>query len=236
MVLRDRSVAVIPARGGSKAVPLKNLKMLGGKPLIGWTIETALATPEIDRVIVSTDHDGIAACAKQFGAEVLRRPDHLATDSALTVDTLRYHISELRRMGEDARFVVLLQPTSPFRLVQHVSECVNVLARNKLDSIATFVEADLHPHRAWSIGEGGVTNFIPNVVPWLPRQELPPAFQLNGAVYAFVADRLPVDQPGVLFGKVGAVMMDRITSIDIDDELDFLFAETILSAGVLEDK
>jgi CMP-N-acetylneuraminic acid synthetase len=236
MIGKNRVLAIIPARGGSKGVPLKNLKALGGKPLLAWSIEAARATPEIDRIIVSTDHAGIAEAAKHHGAEVLDRPAELASDTALPVDMLRYHIRELRAAGEDVRYVVLLQPTSPFRLPEHISQCLIKLDSEQLDSVATFVEAELHPHQAWQMTPRGPEIFIPEGRMWLPRQQLPSAYQLNGAVYAFVADGLTAERPHVLFGRLGAVVMDRARSLDIDHQLDFLIAEALIASGLLHNR
>lgn len=232
MLGANRVVAIIPARGRSKAVPLKNIKQLGGKPLIAWSIEAALSTPEIDRIIVSTDHEGIAEVARRHGSEVLQRPAELASDTAMVADLLRYHIHELRTVGETARYFVLLQPTSPFRRPSDIRECLTKLDSEGLDSIATFVEAEPHPHRAWRLTEDGPEVLIPGAIPWLPRQQLPPAYQLNGAVYAFVADALTDNTSGLLFGRMGAVVMDRQRSIDIDTHLDFLIADALLETGL----
>lgn len=233
MIARERCIAIIPARGGSKSVPLKNLHPLGGRPLLEWPIRAALATPEIDRVIVSTDHDRIAEVALAAGAEVYRRPDHLSGDKALAADMLRHLIATLREEGETARYVVLLEPTAPFRLPEDVSRCLTMLHDEQLDSVATFMDAHLNPHRAWSIDEGQARPFIPGAVPWLPRQALPPAHQLNGAVYAFVADGLKPETPAVLFGRSGAVVMDKDRSFDIDDAQDFAVANALLAAGAV---
>lgn len=233
MIASERVVAVIPARGGSKSVPLKNLHLLGGRPLLEWSIAVAKSTPEIDRVIVSTDHDRIAETAIAAGAEVSRRPDHLSGDTALTADMLRHLIATLRAEGEDARYLTLLEPTAPFRLPEDVSACLRMLHGQALDSVATFMEADLNPHRAWTIEDGVARPFIDGAVPWMPRQALPPAHQLNGAVYAFVADGLAGEGPAVLFGQSGAVMMDKTRSFDIDDARDFAVAEALLTAGAV---
>ncbi|MEQ9124964.1 MAG: acylneuraminate cytidylyltransferase family protein, partial [Alphaproteobacteria bacterium] len=212
MIGDNRVVAIIPARAGSKAVPKKNLYDLGGKPLLAWPIEVAKATPEIDRIIVSTDGDQIAAAARAHGAEVIRRPDALATDTAIVADMLRHHIALLRAEGETARYMLLLEPTSPFRLPKDISACLRLLEEG-YDSAATFMEPQLNPHRAWRIEGDAVVPFIPGANPWLPRQVLPEAFQLNGAVYAFVMDGLTAEVPGRLFGRSGAVMMDQRRSI-----------------------
>lgn len=232
MIGPHRVVAIIPARAGSKGVPLKNVKPLGGKPLIAWSIDAALATPEIDRILVSTDGEQIAEVARRHGAEVAMRPAELASDTALTTDVLRHHIRELRAAGETATYMVLLQPTSPFRLPSDISACLQDIERKALDSVATFTEADLNPHRSWRIEGELITPFIDGAVPWLPRQRLPPAYQLNGAVYAFAIDGLSADSPGLLFGKAGAVMMAPERSLDIDTPLDFLVAQALLAEGL----
>jgi len=223
-------VALIPARGGSKSVLKKNIRILGGKPLLAWSIDTAREVDAIDRIIVSTDSDDIADVAAQHGAEVSRRPEALASDDALVVDTIRYHIGEWRGAGCPADIVVLLEPTSPLRTPDDVRRCVDVLNGAQRDSVATFTEAELNPHRAWRLdGEFGPQPFIEGAVPWLPRQSLPEAYQLNGAVYAFWADRLPEDTVAPLFGQMAAVLMPAERSVDIDSSLDFIFAETLIN-------
>lgn len=234
MIGDNRVVAIIPARAGSKAVPKKNLYDLGGKPLLAWPIEVAKATPEIDRIIVSTDGDEIAAAARAHGAEVIRRPDALATDTAIVADMLRHHIALLRAEGETARYMLLLEPTSPFRLPKDISACLRLLEEG-YDSAATFMEPQLNPHRAWRIEGDAVVPFIPGANPWLPRQVLPEAFQLNGAVYAFVMDGLTAEVPGLLFGRSGAVMMDQRRSIDINTFFDFVVANALLQENILAD-
>lgn len=233
MIGGQRVVAVIPARGGSKGVPLKNLRELGGKPLVAWAIEVARATPEIDRILVSTDHEGIAEAARAWGGEVALRPAELATDQAPAVAVLHHLIPALRGAGESARYLVLLQPTSPFRRPEDIRACLRRLHDEGLDSVATFTDAALHPHQAWRISEGRPDTYIPDVVPWLPRQQLPAAHQLNGCVYALVADRLPPDAPGVLFGKVGAVLTDASRSLDINHPQDFVIGDALLGSGLL---
>lgn len=233
MIGNERVVAIIPARGGSKSVKLKNLHPLGGKPLLAWPIEVAKQTPEIDRVIVSTDHEEIAQCARDHGAEVIMRPDDLASDTAMVADVLRHHITELRKEGETAKYLTLLEATAPFRLPRDVTACLNLLENEGLDSVATFMEAEINPHRTWKIENNHPDVFIEGAVPWKPRQLLPEAHQLNGAVYAFVMDNLPADAVGLLFGKTGAVTMERERSFDIDDKWDFVIANALLEQGFI---
>jgi CMP-N,N'-diacetyllegionaminic acid synthase len=227
MIAEKRVVAVIPARGGSKSVLKKNIKMLGDKPLISWSIEVGRNTRAVDRVIVSTDDDEIASVARQHGAEVYPRPKHLATDEALVIDALRELIVTLRKEGETAEIMVLLEPTCPLRSVDDVAECLRLLVQGH-DSVATFKDAELNPHRAWKITDGRPEVFIPGAIPWQPRQKLPKAYQLNGAVYAFFVDSLKIESPSLLVGRAGAVIMPKERSVDIDDRLDFSIVETLL--------
>jgi CMP-N-acetylneuraminic acid synthetase len=230
MIDGRRVIAVTPARGGSKSVPYKNLHPLGGRPLLFWPIECASKTPEIDRVIVSTDDDRIAEAALGFGAEVYRRPAALASDTALVADTLRHLWEQLRSEGERAEILVLLEATSPFRTPELVGRCLRRLVAEDLDSIATFHDAEINPERAWRIDTGVPQPFIPGAVPWKPRQLLTPAYQLNGAVYAFYPDRLPPGIPNILFGKMGAEIVAADSVIDIDTLKDFAIANAILQS------
>ena len=230
MIAGRRVVALTPARGGSKSVPYKNLHPLGGKPLIAWPIECARATPAIDRVIVSTDDDRIAAVARSLGAEVFGRPAELATDTALVADTIRDLWTRLRSEGETAAILVLLEATSPLRTPALIERCLQRLVDEQLDSIATFHEADINPERTWRIDGGRPSPFIPGAVPWKPRQQLTPAFQLNAAVYAFLPDVLPADSPSILFGRMGAEIVSADSVIDIDTLKDFAYANALLES------
>jgi len=228
MINNKRVIAVIPARGGSKTVPGKNIRPLGGRPLISWSIEVARQVSEIDRIIVSTDEPQIASISREHGAEVYARPPHLATDEALVIDALKNLIQTLHAEREMPEWLILLEPTCPLRTADDIRDCLNLLAQGEYDSVATFKEAELNPHRAWSIVEGVPQVFISGAVPWLPRQKLPKAYQLNGAVYIFRAGLLAHETKSILVGNSAAVVMPRERSYDIDDSLDFLVVESIV--------
>ena len=230
MVSGRRVIALTPARGGSKSVPYKNLHPLGGKPLLAWPIEIARATPAIDRMIVSTDDDRIAKAARDLGAEVYMRPAALATDTAVVADAIRDLWRRLRAEGETAEILVLLEATSPFRTTEMIERCLRRMVDERLDSIATFHEADINPERTWRIDAGIPQPFIAGAVPWKPRQLLTPAYQLNAAVYAFMPDRLPADSPSILFGKMGAEIVPADSVIDIDTLKDFAYANALLQS------
>ena len=225
------TVAVIPARGGSRSIPRKSIAMLAGRPLLVWSIDAARAVGAIERIIVSTDDDEIARVALRHGAEVMRRPADLATDEALVIDALRDLLTRLSADGTRPGIVVLLEPTCPLRDAADIEACLAVLADDEIDAVATFKAADLNPLRAWRIEEGRPATFLPGVDPWQPRQRLPPAYQLNGAVYAFRADRLRPDHPSILFGRTAAVVMPPERSVDIDGPLDLIVAEALVARG-----
>lgn len=229
-----RVVAIIPARGGSTTVPRKNIRPLGGVPLVAWSIEVARAVEAIDQTVVSTDDDAIAEVAREHGGTVARRPAELATDDALVLEAVRYHLGDWRADGRPADVVVLLEPTCPLRQPEDVTACLRRLAEEDVDSVATFTDAALNPHRAWRIEEERPNPFIEGAVPWRPRQELPEAYQLNGGAYAFFAGRLPDDSVAPLFGRAGAVYMPEERSVDIDTEIDLRIANLLVEEEGIE--
>lgn len=228
MLNGKRVVAVIPARGGSKSVPGKNIRQLGGKPLIAWSIAVAQQVSEIDRIIISTDDAQIASIGRIHGAEVYPRPPHLATDEALVIDALKHLLQVLQAEGEAPEWVILLEPTCPLRTADDVRDCLRLVAEGGYDSVATFKDAELNPNRAWRLTDGIPEVFIPGAIPWLPRQKLPKAYQLNGAVYVFRATLLAHEAKSLLVGKLGAVLMPRDRSQDIDDNIDFTIVEALI--------
>jgi len=159
---------------------------------------------------------------------VYARPPHLATDEALVIDALKDLLRTLQAEGETPEWVILLEPTCPLRTPNDVRNCLKLVAQGGYDSVATFKEAELNPHRAWRIVNGSPEVFIPGAVPWLPRQKLPKAHQLNGAVYVFRASLLAQEVRSLLVGKLGAVLMPRERSRDIDDSVDFIIVEALL--------
>lgn len=223
------AVALIPARGGSKGVPRKNVREVGGKPLLQWSVETALETTAVDDVFVTTDDAEIARVARDARADVIDRPSHLATDDALVADVVRHAIEALRERGDLADEMVLLEPTCPFRDPQDVQAALELLREEALDSVASFAPAELNPGRAWRIEDANPSPVLDDVDPWQSRQSLLDAYQLNGGVYAFVVDALPEAGHALLFGDVGAISMPPERSVDIDTPLDLELARLIAS-------
>lgn len=214
-------IAFIPARAGSKGLPGKNIIDLAGKPLIGYTIDAALHCDMINHVVVSTDGEDIARVAKACGANVEMRPDELASDTALPKDALRYHLSQMDTLPD---VIVLLQPTSPLRIVDDIAACLTPVLSGEADSAATFVASTQSPYREWTCAkDGSVSPAIPDHDPWRPRQALPQTYRLNGAVYAVRTDLFLSDNShSFLPGRNRMVLMPDERSIDIDvrDDLD----------------
>ncbi len=232
MIAGSEVIAIVPARGGSKGIPRKNLSQLGGLSLLERAIDVARKTAAVDRVVVSTDNDEIAGVATAAGAEVHHRPPELSTDTALVIDALRHCADTmLDPAGAGNALLLLLEPTCPLRTPADVIACIETLAAGGCDSVGTFTEAATNPWRAWTIEGGRPDQFVPGANPWLPRQKLPPAYELTGSVYAFWRDSLRDPERAILSGEIAAVILPRERSLDIDDALDLhvaraLFEET----------
>ena len=226
-----KTLAVIPARGGSKSVPQKNIKILGDKPLIVHTIETSNASKRISRTIVSTDDEKIASIARSFGADVpFVRPAELATDDANAIDVIKHALIEVEKSKSNVEYnaVVMLQPTSPFRLVNDIDDALKLLEKSEADSVISVVAVNgYHPARMKYLEEDRLID-PPFVEAYenQPRQELKPVFIRNGAIYAM---RREVLLNGSFKGKDSrAWIMPTYRSINIDTEMDFRFAELLL--------
>jgi CMP-N,N'-diacetyllegionaminic acid synthase len=225
----SRIVALIPARAGSKGIKNKNIYPLNGKPLIEWTISKAKEIKQIDRVIVSTDGDEIANISNKLQAEVFFRDKNLSSDKSLVVETVRQVISELEEQNYIFDFLILLEPTSPLRNCTDIEGVILELL-NGFDSAATFSNAKLNPHRAWSIVNGVPSTFIEGAIPWLPRQELPEAWELNGAVYGININSFKkYSGISLLFGNKKSILMPEERSMDIDNLQDLKIVEHFMT-------
>jgi len=223
-------LAIIPARGGSKGIPGKNIRLFAGKPLLVHSIETALNCPLVSRTVVSTDDARIADVAKAHGADVITRPDELAVDTALVIDAIRHAVLAVESEGDDVDIVLLLEPTSPFRRPEDLEECIRVLLEDRADSVATFTEAHVSPNRLWRVSGGVVEPYIEGAVPWLPRQKQPVAHELTGQIYGVSRKILLENEDSIslLLGRKYAVITPRETALDIDTEFDFIMAEKVM--------
>ena len=228
-------VGVITARGGSRGVPRKNIRLLHGKPLLAWTAEAALASRRLARVILSTDDAEIAAAGQACGLDVpFLRSATLAQDGTPTLPVLQHAVTELEAAGERYDAVCLLQPTNPLRTSEVIDGCVDLLETSGADSVVTVlpVPHEYNPHWVYFEDEGGNLRLATGEAAPIPRRQLlPPAFHREGSVYVVRRDVLMI--AGSLYGArvAGYPMTDQVT-VNIDTPEDFLRAERLLSSGV----
>ncbi len=225
-------LAVIPARGGSKGIPGKNLRHLAGRPLLAYSCDAARLSRYVTRTIVSTDAPEIAAVAGTLGVEApFLRPSDLAADDTPMIEVLQHALAELRQTeGYSADVLVLLQPTSPLRTAAHVDAAVSTLLESGAESVVTVVEVPhiFNPTTVLTMTDGRVTPFVHSSPQPTRRQDKPLVFARNGP--AVLAVRTAVVAAGSLYGHdCRAVVMRAEESIDIDDALDLELAEWFLS-------
>lgn len=222
-------LGLIPARGGSKSIPGKNLVDLGGRPLIAWTIQAALNS-SLSKVIVSTDSFEIATVCKSLGAEVpFMRPEKISEDNSLSIDVVLHALDTLE---EDFDAVMLLQPTSPFRSVADINDAIQLIS--EADSVIS-VEAvgGMHPARMKFIDADGylVDPTFAEEVENMPRQQLAPLYIRSGAIY--LTRIISIRQRTFKGTKSKALIMPSSRSINIDSEFDLQIARALLAGGFL---
>jgi len=210
----------ILARGGSKGVPRKNVRMIAGKPLIAHSIEVAKNTKYIDQIFVSTEDPEIKKISIKYGATVIDRPKELASDTSLYLDAVKHLISVVPKLQKNNPIIVMLSPTSPIRKTLDVEKCVELLDEN-VDSVVSVIEAKIHPSRMLVKQDASLMHFYLNELPISNRQEAEPLFAINGSIYVTNLDLLKNQQYYILGGRIKGYLMDEKHSIDIDTEFDF---------------
>ena len=219
-------LVVIPARGGSKGLPGKNIKMLCGKPLIAYSIDVARAFADDKNICVSTDSEEIKQVVEQYGLKVpFLRPDYLATDTATSDDVLIHAVNYYREQyGRTFKKLLLLQPTSPLRTKEDVEGAIR-LYRDDIDMVVSVMKSHA-PAVLCQDDEQGYVQLTYNKKA-LGRQQLPDMYEFNGAVYVMSVDAL-LEKKMAGFTKIVKYVMSKAHSIDIDDIYDFLQVESIL--------
>ena len=224
-----KSLFLIPARGGSVSIPLKNIKLLGGRPLITYTIDAARKLVSDSDICVSTDSQEIIRLVESYGLRVpFRRPDNLATSNATSESVILHAIKYYQQISVHYETIVLLQPTSPFRNEKEILKCIDLYTRGNYDMVVSVKTAGTNPYYNCfqDSGDGFLKKVIQNVS-LSRRQDAPTVYEFNGAVYVInVASILSTSIKE--FSKIGYCVMDRLHSIDIDDNIDWNFAEFLL--------
>lgn len=229
MYKNKRILAVIPARGGSKGIPRKNLRHVGDVPLVGLAGMVAARVPVIDRAVVSTDDDEIATVAEAYGLDApFRRPEHLSGDAVGDIEVLEHALKATE--GEDASkfdIVVMLQPTSPLRQEATVSEVIEKLVNQDLDSVWTVSETDSknHPLKQLMIIDGQLDYYDAQGKEIIARQQLEPVYHRNGVAYALTRECL-LKQGSLMGRRTGAVVQEGLI-VSIDTEWDIEMTELI---------
>lgn len=226
-------IALIPARGGSKAIPRKNLVLLRGRPLIAYAIDAARNAGRIDRVIVSTDDDEIAAVAKSCGAEVpFMRPPELAGDTAPMLGVMQHALAWHEKEHGAEKAIVLLQPTSPLRTSTHIDEAVTLFLKEKATSVVSVIEVphQFNPVSVMTLEAGLLQPLMVNGPAPLRRQDKPPVYARNGP--AILVSAPATLNAGDLYGsQCRPYLMRERESLDIDTPDDLAYAEWLLSGA-----
>ncbi len=229
MINNKKVLGIIPARGGSKGLPDKNIKKVAGKPLLAWTIEQAQASEYIDRLILSSEDKRIISIAKKYNCEVpFIRPAELATDTATSMEVV-FHALEVLKEKYD--YVVLLQVTSPLRNTDDIDGCIQCCEQNNVPACVSVVESDKSPLWMFRIDTESKLSpvFSDDELP-LRRQDAPKFYVLNGAVYAAQTDWL-LNQDHFVTEETAAYIMPNERSIDIDKPIDLVILKAIVEQG-----
>lgn len=216
-------LVVIPARGGSKRLPRKNILDFNGKPMIAWTIEAALQSKYINDIVVTTDDKEISQVATSLEAKIVNRPDNLASDTATSFDVVKHVVENVDKKYD---FIVLLQPTSPLRNCIHIDEAIELLINKNADAVISVVKMEHSPLWANTLPKDkSMKGFIKKELQNTRSQDIEDYYQLNGAIYICKTDILLKEKTFLFADNIFAYEMDRRSSIDIDDEVDFKIAE-----------
>ncbi|MFT4004117.1 MAG: acylneuraminate cytidylyltransferase family protein [Lacrimispora sp.] len=221
-------LAVIPARSGSKGIKDKNIRELNHKPLMAYTIEACLKSGLFDEIIVSTDSAAYGEIAEKYGASVpFFRPKELASDQAATNDVIFHVISELRQLGKTFDYFMLLQPTSPLRTERHIMESAHLILGNHGDAVIGVCRAESVSYLNVQLTETGEIKVGFPDKRQVRRQDQPPEYRINGAVYLASTDYF-LRHGSFYEGRALPYFMNAFDSVDIDDEFQLKIAELLL--------
>ena len=219
-------LAIIPARGGSKRLPRKNVLDLNGKPLVAWSIKAGLNSKYIDKVVVTSDDAEILSIAKYYGTLSINRPAELSNDTATTFDAIKHTIENVEKYD----YVVLLQATSPLRSGKHIDEAIELLESKNASAVVSVCKMDHSPLWSNTLDESlSMAGFLKDEALNKRSQDLEKYYRLNGAIYICKTEKLLEEKSFFLKENIYAYVMDRENSIDIDEEIDFKIAEVILN-------
>jgi len=223
-------LGIIPARGGSKGVKDKNIRIIAGEPLIQYAINACKESGRLSTFVVSTDSEKIMAIAEKTGTQVIQRPKEIAMDTSSVVDAALHVLKALETKNYHFDAVMLLQPTSPIRTGEDVDKAIGLLEEShEIDGVISVIRVeDTHPARMYEVDQDGIICSLQPVYENYRRQDLPPIFLRNGAIYLVRREQLVENRTFMPKKKIGIVMRSDY-SVNIDTELDVLTAEVILT-------
>lgn len=228
-------LSIIPARGGSKGIPFKNIHKLYGKPLISYSIKNALESKLVNRIIVSTDNKKIAKISKYYGAEVpFPRPKNLATDSTPTIDVIKHVLEELNHREKYVPdIVIILQPTSPLRTTVSLDKSIKLLIKFKPDLVLGVIEPKSHPYRSFWKKDKFLSPLRKDFLKFDQRHLRPNCYYPSGSIYTFW--NKTIEQYGDIYGtKILPLILNDMESVDIDEPYDLVVANALLKKIELE--
>jgi CMP-N-acetylneuraminic acid synthetase len=223
-----KAIAIIPARGGSKGIPRKNIRLLAGKPLIAYTIEAALGSKYVGQVFVSTDDQEIADISMEYGADIVERPAELAQDSSPTINSILHVLDLLKSKNESIDIVVLLQPTSPLRSTEDIDSSIKKFLENEPESLISVCEVAHSPFWHLKLENGYLKPIFEEKYLNMRRQDLLPSYMPNGAIFISTPDNL-TKYKGFYCHEIIPYLMPIQRSVDIDNEIDFKMAAILLN-------
>lgn len=229
--MKERILAFIPARGGSKGVKNKNIRIINDKPLIGYTIDAAKRASIFEDIIVSTDSQEISDVAEEYGAYIpFLRPKELATDNSATIDVIKHLIQTMKEVyNKEYDIIIVLQPTSPLRTEQHIKDAYNRFKDKQATYLVSVCECEHSPLWTNTLNfEGRMDDFLREDVKNKNRQDLPVYYRLNGALYIGKVESV-IKNRGFMGENCYSYIMDNNSSVDIDSELDLKIAEVLIA-------
>lgn len=228
MYENTKIVAIIPARGGSKGIKKKNIRLLAGKPLVAYSIEASLRSKYINRTIVSTENDEVSEIGKKYGAEVIKRPEELSGGKTPTIPVLVHAVDYLEEKEDYlADVIVLLQPTSPLRDASDIDKAIEKFLETDPDIVVSVTELKYNPVFYFKMKGDKLSHFIRSKSKITRRQDSQKVYTLNGAIY--VMSRQTLKKDNIYSGDMRAIVMDNEKSIDIDTMGEFKIAEFMIN-------
>lgn len=227
--MHKKVLGIIPARGGSKGVKRKNIRSVGGKPLIYWSIKVAQESKLLTNYFVSTEDKEIYDVAESFGATIFNRPHHLAGDQTPMIPVLQHLCVEAEKLHSRFDYILLMQPTAPMRTAKHIDGAIDLMSkRSDCDSLVSVYQVeDCHPSRMYTCKEGFLSKFYEEPAGSL-RQDLEQVYHRNGAIYLCKRELLMEENKLVCESPL-ALIMNKTDSVNIDDEQDLRIADFLMS-------